>query len=138
MSWKFLDDSIPSECPPLPDDFRAGSEVIIRDIYGSYPGTVIAVGRVWVKVEANGSSGSGSGIVRRFRLDTQEDESNRGTPGYFRTPEQQRFFESQADAAKYLHTIGVRMEYGTPMLQGKVLELARLIHGSGLVPNVEP
>ena len=132
MSWKFLDESVPSERPPLPDDFGVGSEVIVREHYGSCHGTVIFVGRVWVKIEL----AQFSGIVHRFRLDTQEDGSNRGTPGYFRTPEQQRFFEAQADAAKYLHTIGVRMEYGTPMLRGKVLELARLIHRSGLVPNV--
>lgn len=132
-NWMFASQEAPVTEPPLPEDFGVGSSILVLGgtsrCSTTMPATVVKKGRVWVTVAPVDGPPY---LVWRFRLDTQTDGSDHGFPMHFRTPEQQRYREVSVDAALYLHTIGVRIEYDSPVRR---VALARLIYRSGLVPD---
>jgi len=92
---------------------------------------VTKIGRAWLT--ANTPSGIERGWThgaRRFRLDTQRDESSHGYGNYFRTPEQQAWHSEVEAAEVYLREVaGLDIRREGPFYHDRdlVVSLAKLL-----------
>lgn len=99
--------------------------VVMADGYRRGPdrGTVVKVGRVWIEILPEGWP---AGRTRRFRLDTQTDGSEIGTPARFYTLDQWAERERRVEADRFLREQGIRIETGSRW-HGREVELASLL-----------
>jgi hypothetical protein len=101
-----------------------GETVMVLSGYGrkdAERGTVVKVARVWIDVHREGQRWGW-----RFRLDTQTDGSNFGSPPRFYTLTQWAERERENSAAAYLRAQGVSVDHASPW-RSRVVELATLI-----------
>lgn len=111
---------------------EVGQPVMVHGGYGRAEpvrGTVVKVARVWIDVHREGKNWGW-----RFRLDTQTDGGNFGSPPRFYTLDQWAQHQREESASAFLRQQGIMVDYSSPWLQRKA-ELATLI---GWTPDTEP
>lgn len=86
-----------------------GDDVFVREGRRPIPATIIAVGRVWVTVQAVGSRRQW-----RLRKDTQRDDRGVGYGTNFATPDQLAYDEKTEAAWKLLREQGIDVRPDSP------------------------
>jgi hypothetical protein len=103
---------------------EVGQTVMVLGGYGSREavrGTVVKIGRVWIDVHREGQ-----GWGWRFRLDTQTDGSDFGSPPRFYTLDQWAQHEREASASAFLRAQGITVEYSSSW-RARMVELAQML-----------
>lgn len=83
------------------------------------PGKVVKVGRVWIDVDVDS-------FTLRYRLDTQTNGSQYGSPPRFYTLDQWAEKQREDEARDYLREQGIEFSYVSPWRR-RLVELADLI-----------